>query len=35
MQFPSITYGMVLYTTAYRQNTNTEKIFVYYASERA
>ena len=35
MQFPVITYGMVLYiqTTVYRQNTDIEKIYEY-ASER-
>ena len=36
MQFPFITYGMVLYIndTIYRQNTNIEEMYVY-ASERS
>ena len=32
MQFPLITYGMALYTTVYRQNTNIEKMYVYSVS---
>ena len=38
MQFPVITYGMALYINdsyVYRQNTNIEKIYYVYASERS